>query len=187
VCERRHGTQLTDTHHRDSGHHRNRCRRPPCRRAQHRHEHGYCFWQAVQTGEKDAQRQANRRPTGGEHYDRSFAVRHYRPSRSQNASENSHSESPRRSSCRDNRRRRARPARPSSRRQITPRAAHQRSRWGPIFRGYGRQQMPLGTPHPYSVNRWRWTRPLLSQTSNRYAVPRVSENVGVFGTVALNC
>jgi hypothetical protein len=36
----------------------------------------------------------------------------------------------------------------------------------------------------YSVNRWRWTRPLLSQTSNRYAVPRVSENVGAFGTVA---
>ena len=38
----------------------------------------------------------------------------------------------------------------------------------------------------YSVNPWRWTRPLLSQTSNRYAVPRVSRNVGVCGTVALN-
>jgi hypothetical protein len=38
----------------------------------------------------------------------------------------------------------------------------------------------------YSVNPWRWTRPSLSQTSNRYAVPRVSTNVGALGTLALN-
>ena len=50
----------------------------------------------------------------------------------------------------------------------------------------GRFDVIVGTANPYSVNRWRWTRPLLSQTSNRYDVPCVSQKVGVFGTVALN-
>ena len=55
------------------------------------------------------------------------------------------------------------------------------------LRGACSQALSAKVGMHYSVNPWRWTRPSLSQTSNRYAVPRVSTNVGAFGTDALNC
>ena len=53
-------------------------------------------------------------------------------------------------------------------------------------RPYFRRRRQTDALTNYRVNRSRSTRPLLSQTSKKYAVPRVRENDGPCGTDALN-